>query len=51
MKKFGMFVSLFVISMLLFFIGTAISNVPMVITGIALTLVLFAMRRSFIPRQ
>jgi len=50
MKKYLIFVGLFVVSTLAFFIGTFTGILPLALVGIAGTLVLFVVRRSFIPR-
>ena len=50
MKKYLVFVVFFVVSMLAFFIGAFAGIMPLMIAGIAGTLVLFVVRKSFMPR-
>ena len=50
MRKYFVFVGFFVVSMLAFFIGAFTGIMPLVFAGLAGTLVLFVVRKSFIPR-
>jgi hypothetical protein len=49
MKRYLVFVVFFVVSMLAFVIGAFAGNMPLVFTGMTGTLVLFLVRKSFIP--
>ena len=49
--KYGLFVLLFVTSIVLFFVGLFTAIVPMVLTGAIMLTALFLTRRSFIPIQ
>ena len=51
MKRYLVFVVFFVVSLLAFFIGAFAGIMPLVIVGIAGTIVLFVVRKSFIPRD
>ena len=51
MKKYIVFVGLFLVSMLAFFIGAFAGILPLAFVGIAGTLVLFVVRRYFISRE
>ena len=51
MKRYGVFVTLFAVSLLLFFVGTFTGNAPLILIGIALTFGLFVVRRTFLPQH
>ncbi len=50
MRQYLVFVVFFVVSMLAFFIGAFAGIMPLVFAGITGTLLLFVVRKSFIPR-
>ena len=51
MKLYSIFVFLFLIALLLFFIGAFSGRVEVMLAGIAMTFILFIVRRMFLPRQ
>lgn len=50
MRKYLVFVVLFLVSLLAFFVGAFTGILPLMYAGIAGTFVLFVVSRSFIPR-
>lgn len=51
MLKYGIFVSLFVTAVVLFFVGLFAAIIPMVLIGAVMLVSLFLTRRAFMPIQ
>ena len=49
MRQYWIYLALFLVSLALFFAGALIANAPLILVGIVSTVVLFVLRRSFIP--
>ena len=50
-KLYQIFVVLFLISVLLFVVGTVTANPVLLVLGISMTVALYLARRWFLPRQ
>ena len=48
-RRYWVYLALFLVSLALFFAGAAVGNAPLILVGIVATVVLFVLRRSFIP--
>ena len=51
MLKYGVFVSVFVAAVIVFFVGLFVNILPMVLGGAVILVALFFTRRIFIPTQ
>ena len=51
MKLYWVYVALFLLSLIAFFAGTFTANVALIAAGIVSTVVLFLVRRWFLPRK
>ena len=49
MRLYWLYLALFLVSLLLFFVGAFTGIVPLILAGIASTVVLFMVRRWFLP--
>ena len=50
-KAYGLFVVLFLVSLLMFFIGAIMGSPAVALAGFLLTFALFLLRRVFMPKQ
>ncbi len=50
MKTYALFVALFIVSVVAFFVGAFINNVPLAAVGIGTTVVLYLTRWRFFPK-